>query len=151
MYRQYDLEQEEVEEVDSKNMDGMHGEMKHDGMENNGMQGTWMMPPCGMQHMNCPGMHCGNMQNNGMNVNVNGRPMICYPMMHENQMRTLEENTENTENTDMYRYPMGMNYYRPRPNFNHRPMFHRPNPFNFYYGFYPPYYHNDYDEDEDWY
>lgn len=147
MYRQYDMEQEEVEEVDSKNMDDMYGEKKHDGMEDNGMQGNWMMPPCGMQHMNCPGMHGGNMQNNGMNVKINGRPMICYPMMHENQMRVLEENPEST---DMYRYPMGMNYYRPRPNFNHRPMFHRPNPF-FFYGYYPPYYQNDYDEDEDWY
>jgi hypothetical protein len=128
MYRQYDEEQDENDVREPQNTAGMYGQMPYDGNEQYEPQ---PMPWQGMQGMQ--GMP-------GMQTQIDGRPMICYPMMYGSQMG--QYGTQ--ESTDMYRQH-GMNYYhRPRPYYRPRPYFYRPRPYFNIFPFFIPYYYPNY-------
>lgn len=137
---------EDVMEVESsKNQDKneMYGEMKYHGMPYYGMP--------------CHGMPCEGMHKKGMHAMINGRPMICFPMMSDNQMfygHQMGQHKEEDDYEDMYRQHGG--HYYPRPHPYYHPRRRRPYFFYPFYPFYPPhpYYpvFNQEDEDQDeWY
>jgi hypothetical protein len=107
-------------------------------------------------------MSYGNMMPQGMQVQMNGKPMMCYPMyendmMYGNQMKYENQMNEGQDEgyyqQDMYRQHYGgMHYYHPRP--RPYPYYHyypRPRrPYFMYYNFFPfqpyypyPYYYED--------
>lgn len=156
MYRQYDPEQDETEDVEYQREAGMFGEMPHGGMQGQGMDTQYG----GMQGQGMPFPY-GVMQGQGMPMQINGRPMICYPMMYGAPMGApmgvprvgqtggyedseMEQYGETPQYPGMYRQYGGMHYhYRPRPHYNY---YHRPRPYFYpylpihpFYPFYSPY------------
>jgi hypothetical protein len=131
MNRHSNPEQNETEARDSQNIN--YGNMPYDSMQ---------------EH---------SMYQGGMQAQMNGRPMICYPM-YGNAMHYGSQMGENQGDyqMDMYRQNYGgMHYYHPRP--RPYPYYHyypRPRrPFFMYYNFYPmhPYYpYPYYDEDDEY-